>query len=214
MLPQQVEVALVGLEAHVEEEADDGDGAQHRIRRDVEAHAGKNARRRAVAQRLAHHIERHAGAEQAADARNEAQQAVRAHGAAGAGNADGGVGEPGEPFEALHGALRREIDGDGWAGHRVHLPDCGAACAFKVEESDIAGVNCQRGPDPCAIMWRAARRQQAIGGTEHRKKSGVNGSNQKPFTPNWRRTSRTPRRNECSRLRMGGPKKTFALQHA
>ena len=61
--------------------------------------------------------------------------------AAGAGNADGRVGEPGEPFEALHGAARREVDGDGWAGHCAFISQIAArACAFKVEESDIADV--------------------------------------------------------------------------
>ena len=79
MLAQQVEIARVGLEGHVEQEADDRNGAQQRIRRDVEAHAGEKPRRRAVAQRLADHIERHAGADEAADARNEAQHAVGAH---------------------------------------------------------------------------------------------------------------------------------------
>ena len=94
----------------------------------------------------------------------------------------------------------------------------------KVEESDIADLCLPEGPGPVDPSCRntTGGRQDShieIGNDGYGKsirpqqKNGVNGSNQKPFTPIGAGRA-GPRRNECSRLRMGGPKKTFALQHA
>ncbi len=68
---QQSQIALVGLEGHVEQEAHCRDGAHQRVESHIAAHLGDSLEASPMAHSLHYQIEREAGADEGANAGNE-----------------------------------------------------------------------------------------------------------------------------------------------